>query len=36
LDDVRQAAEWLLERYPDRAAGLVRRWLGQRADYGKV
>ncbi|MEN8177673.1 MAG: ATP-dependent DNA helicase RecG [Pseudomonadota bacterium] len=36
LDDVREAAELMLKRYPDKAAGLVRRWLGQRADYGKV
>jgi ATP-dependent DNA helicase RecG len=36
LDDVRVAAELLLHRYPDNAAALVRRWIGQRADYGKV
>ena len=36
LDDVRAAAELLLHRYPENAAALVRRWIGQRADYGKV
>ncbi|MGD8589286.1 MAG: ATP-dependent DNA helicase RecG, partial [Chromatiales bacterium] len=36
LDDVRVAAEFLLHRYPANAAALVRRWIGQRADYGKV
>ncbi len=36
LEDVRKAAEWMLQRYPERAAGLVRRWLGRRAEYGKV
>jgi ATP-dependent DNA helicase RecG len=36
LDDVRAAAELLLRRYPENAAALVRRWIGQRADYGKV
>ncbi|MEN8167513.1 MAG: ATP-dependent DNA helicase RecG [Pseudomonadota bacterium] len=36
LDDVREAADLLLNRYPENARALVRRWLGQRADYGKV
>jgi ATP-dependent DNA helicase RecG len=36
LDDVRQAADLLLRDYPQNARALVRRWLGQRMDYGKV
>jgi ATP-dependent DNA helicase RecG len=36
LDEVREAADLLLRRYPENAAALVRRWIGQRADYGKV
>jgi ATP-dependent DNA helicase RecG len=36
LDDVRQAADWMLRDYPVNAAALVRRWLGRRTDYGKV
>ena len=36
LDDVRAAADLLLRRYPENAAALVRRWIGRRADYGKV
>ena len=36
LDDVREAADLMLREYPQNAAALVERWLGQRADYGKV
>ncbi len=36
LEDVREAAELMLQDYPENASALVRRWLGQRADYGKV
>lgn len=36
LDDVRKAADLMLSEYPLNATALVERWLGQRADYGKV
>lgn len=36
LDDVREAADLMLASYPKNAAALVRRWLGERAEYGKV
>ena len=36
LDDVRQAAEMMLQVDPRAAARLVDRWLGDRADYGRV
>lgn len=36
LDDVREAADLMLASYPENAAALVRRWLGERAEYGKV
>jgi ATP-dependent DNA helicase RecG len=31
-----RAATLLLERYPERAAPLIRRWLGDRPQYGAV
>jgi ATP-dependent DNA helicase RecG len=36
LPEVQRAAELILQRYPSHAAPLVRRWLGQREQYGKV
>jgi ATP-dependent DNA helicase RecG len=36
LDDVRSAADLMLQRYPENATALVQRWIGRRADYGKV
>jgi ATP-dependent DNA helicase RecG len=36
LDEVRVAADLLRQLYPENAAALVRRWIGLRADYGKV
>jgi ATP-dependent DNA helicase RecG len=36
LDDVRQAAEMVLKLDAASAASLVRRWLGDRIDYGRV
>ncbi|MCU7906078.1 MAG: ATP-dependent DNA helicase RecG [Candidatus Thiodiazotropha sp. (ex Epidulcina cf. delphinae)] len=36
LDEVRQAAEMMLRTDPQGADRLVGRWLGERADYGKV
>ena len=36
LEDVRAAARLMLERYPANSEALVRRWLGRRADYGRV
>ncbi len=33
LDEVRQAAAVILERYPDRVAPLVQRWIGIREQY---
>jgi ATP-dependent DNA helicase RecG len=36
LDRVARAAGELLARHPDRAAPLVRRWLGDGTRYGGV
>lgn len=36
LADVQAAAELILSRYPSHAAPLIRRWLGERQDYGAV
>ena len=36
LDDVRQAAEMMIQLDPQAAARLVVRWLGDRVDYGRV
>ena len=33
LDEVQQAAELILSRYPQHAAPLVRRWIGDRQHY---
>jgi ATP-dependent DNA helicase RecG len=33
LPAVQQAAELMLERFPQRVAPLVRRWIGQREEY---
>lgn len=36
LPEVQRAAELILKHYPSHAQPLVRRWLGGRAEYGKV
>ncbi len=36
LPEVQQAAETLLERYPDRAGPLIARWLGAKTAYAAV
>ncbi|MEW8508163.1 MAG: ATP-dependent DNA helicase RecG [Candidatus Thiodiazotropha sp.] len=36
LDEVRGAAELLLQSDPQAAAHLVKRWLGERVDYAKA
>ncbi len=36
LPQVQQAAEIILERYPSHATPLVKRWLGQKTEYGSV
>jgi ATP-dependent DNA helicase RecG len=36
LAGVQAAAELILNRYPTHAAPLIRRWLGEREDYGAV
>ncbi len=36
LGDVQAAAELMLRLYPGHAAPLIRRWLGERQDYGSV
>jgi len=36
LPDVQQAAEIILERYPSHAQPLIKRWLGQKTEYGAV
>ena len=36
LPDVQQAAEIILQHYPDHAQPLVKRWLGQKTEYGAV
>ncbi len=33
LEEVREAAQLLLEQYPERVAPLVRRWIGDRQHY---
>ncbi|MBI3898797.1 MAG: ATP-dependent DNA helicase RecG [Gammaproteobacteria bacterium] len=36
LPGVQRAADVLLERYPERVEPIIRRWLGQREEYGAV
>jgi ATP-dependent DNA helicase RecG len=36
LDEVREAAELMLNDYPDEAGRLIERWLGQRTEYGRA
>jgi ATP-dependent DNA helicase RecG len=36
LPDVQSAAESLLKQDPDAASALIRRWVGARAQYGRV
>lgn len=36
LVDVQQAANVMLEHYPEQASGLVRRWLAGRVEYANV
>jgi ATP-dependent DNA helicase RecG len=36
LPDVQRVAKSLLEKYPDRADAIVRRWLVEREDYAQV
>jgi ATP-dependent DNA helicase RecG len=36
LPKVQQGAELLLQRYPDRMAPLMARWIGAQAEYGRV
>lgn len=36
LGAVEQAAVLLLEQYPQHVAPLIRRWLGEAADFGEV
>lgn len=36
LDDVRQAAEMMMRSDSSACASLVKRWLGDRVDYGRV
>jgi ATP-dependent DNA helicase RecG len=36
LDDVRQAAEMMLQEHPLASERLIDRWLGQREDYGRA
>jgi ATP-dependent DNA helicase RecG len=36
LEDVRRAADLLIDRHPDRVEPLIRRWVGERLAYGKV
>ncbi|HET7176261.1 MAG TPA: ATP-dependent DNA helicase RecG [Gammaproteobacteria bacterium] len=36
IPQVQQAAQLLLERYPDRINPIVRRWLGETERYGSV
>lgn len=36
LDEVREAAEMMLRKYPAEADLLVERWLGRRVDYGRA
>jgi ATP-dependent DNA helicase RecG len=36
LPQVNRAARQLLEQSPEQADALIRRWLGQREEYGQV
>ena len=36
IPDVSRTADLLLSRYPERAAQIVRRWLGDSTHYGNV
>ena len=36
LPKVQQAAEVILERYPSHIQPLIKRWLGQKTEYGSV
>jgi ATP-dependent DNA helicase RecG len=36
LSDVQRAAELILDRYPESAGPLMRRWLGERTEYARV
>jgi ATP-dependent DNA helicase RecG len=36
LGDVGAGAQWLLAHHPDRVSALLRRWVGDRVDYGHV
>ncbi|MBW9263584.1 MAG: ATP-dependent DNA helicase RecG, partial [Candidatus Thiodiazotropha sp. (ex. Lucinisca nassula)] len=36
LDDVRDGAAMVIEQDPSAASALVKRWLGERVDYGRV
>jgi ATP-dependent DNA helicase RecG len=36
LSDVQRAAELILDRYPESAGPLMRRWLGERSEYARV
>ncbi|MBN2887177.1 MAG: ATP-dependent DNA helicase RecG [Chromatiaceae bacterium] len=36
LPPAQRAADQLLEQHPEAAAALIRRWLGDRHDYGQV
>jgi ATP-dependent DNA helicase RecG len=36
LPKVQQVAEWMLEKYPQNVAPLLRRWIGQGEQFGKV
>ncbi|MCG7896381.1 MAG: ATP-dependent DNA helicase RecG [Candidatus Thiodiazotropha taylori] len=36
LDDVRDGAAMVIEQDPSAASALVKRWLGDRVDYGRV
>jgi ATP-dependent DNA helicase RecG len=36
LDEVRQAAEMMLQNHPLQAEALITRWLGLRQDYGRA
>jgi hypothetical protein len=36
LDDVRDGAVMVIKSNPLAASALVKRWLGDRVDYGRV
>lgn len=36
IPQAQAAADLLLERYPERVAPLIERWVGDRLDYGRV